>query len=56
MHFTPNWAEKSGSTYLEIDLGYPIARVGEENLILITYAVYDTQVEINKNREIRFIE
>ena len=48
--------QESGSTYLEIDLGYPIERVGDENLILITYAVYDTQVEINKNREIRFIE
>ena len=47
--------QEKASTYLEIDMG-----INEENIpkdmLLITYAVYDRQIQIDGNRRVRIIE
>ena len=45
--------QEKASSYLEIDLG--VENVPED-LILITYAVYDRQIQIDKDRVLRIIE
>ena len=46
--------QEKGSTYLEIDMGVNDNIPGD--LILIIYAVYDRQIQIDANRKIQIIE
>ena len=46
--------QEKGSTYLEIDMG--INDGIPEDLILITYAVFDRQVQIDGDRKVTIIE
>ena len=46
--------QEKGSTYLEIDMG--INDNIPADLILIIYAVYDRQIQIDANRKIQIIE
>ena len=46
--------QENGTTYLEIDMG--INEGIPEDLILITYAVFDRQIQINGDRKVTIIE
>ena len=46
--------QENASTYLEIDMG--INENISTDMILITYAVYDRQIQIDGNRSVRIIE
>ena len=47
--------QENASTYLEIDMGINDADVPSD-MILITYAVYDRQIQIDGDRSVRIIE
>ena len=46
--------QENASTYLEIDMG--INENIPSDMILITYAVYDRQIQIDGDRSVRIIE
>ena len=47
--------QENASTYLEIDMGIKESEIPED-MILITYAVYDRQIQIDGDRKVRIIE
>ena len=47
--------QENATTYLEIDMGIKDDDVPGD-MILITYAVYDRQIQIDGNRSVRIIE
>ena len=47
--------QENATTYIEIDMGIKDADVPRD-MILITYAVYDRQIQIDGNRSVRIIE
>ena len=47
--------QENASTYLEIDMGINESEIPKD-MILITYAVYDRQIQIDGDRRVRIIE
>ena len=46
--------QETASTYVEIDMGYDTDL--PDDLVLIVYALYDRQIQIDANRSVRIIE
>ena len=47
--------QEKASTYLEIDMGINETLIPDD-MILITYAVFDRQIQIDGDRRVRIIE